>query len=148
MLNKQDVYLTVKAELGNKIKGIQQQFDELKLALQSETKSTAGDKHETGRAMAQLEQEKLSKQLLQFKKMQEGLSLINPEDQHKTIQFGSLVQTETDYFFISIPIGQITFGNDQVFCLSAMSPLGQNLVGKSTGDSVRLNQEVRITGLS
>ena len=32
-------------------------------ALQSETKSSAGDKHETGRAMLQLEMEKAGQQL-------------------------------------------------------------------------------------
>ena len=38
--------------------------------LQSESKSSAGDKHETGRAMLQLEAEKLGKQL------QESLTLL------------------------------------------------------------------------
>ena len=35
----------------------------LRESLESEQKSSAGDKHETGRAMVQLEQEKLGKQL-------------------------------------------------------------------------------------
>ena len=42
---------------------IQRTIDEIKVSLQSETKSSAGDKHETGRAMLQLEREKAGQQL-------------------------------------------------------------------------------------
>ena len=40
---------------------LEQRKNELQLALTSETKSSAGDKHETGRAMIQIEREKLGK---------------------------------------------------------------------------------------
>ena len=36
---------------------------EILAALESESKSSAGDKHETGRAMVQLEREKLGEQI-------------------------------------------------------------------------------------
>ena len=46
-------------------------------ALQSETKSSAGDKHETGRAMLQLEMEKAGQQLVGITQMQVVLSKID-----------------------------------------------------------------------
>ena len=147
MLNKQEVYDVLKDELNKKISGIQQQFDELKQALTSETKSTAGDKHETGRAMAQLEQEKLSSQLTQFMTLKDALSKVNPKAKHDTIQYGSLVETSNGYFFFSIGLGKINVNGTDVFCITATSPLGQKLLGKSKGDSIQMNQSVQILDL-
>ena len=45
-------------------------------ALQSETKSSAGDKHETGRAMLQLEIEKASQQFKAIRDMRTVLANI------------------------------------------------------------------------
>ena len=42
---------------------LEKQKEALQLALTSESKSSAGDKHETGRAMIQLEREKLGNQI-------------------------------------------------------------------------------------
>ena len=47
---------------------IRKEMDTAQQSANSETKSTAGDKHETARAMAQLEVEMLSKQLEEVNK--------------------------------------------------------------------------------
>ena len=94
MLDKRVVFAHVAAELSDKIEALQIQFDELQKALKSETKSTAGDKHETGRAMAQLEQEKLSNQLVKTTTLRNALSKVNPNQIHDVIKYGSLVKTK------------------------------------------------------
>jgi hypothetical protein len=144
MLDKQTVFEQVHVELAIKLDRLQVQFDELRKALTSETKSTAGDKHETGRAMAQLEQEKLGKQLTQTSLLRDALSKVNPSETHDTIQYGSLVQTSKGYFFFSIGLGKINVGNDDVFCMTATSPLGQKLLGKTKGNTIQLNGTVEI----
>lgn len=144
MLNKRAVYECVEKELAEKIERIQIQFDELQKSLTNETKSSAGDKHETGRAMAQLEQEKLSKALTQMTQLRSALSKVNPDEDHSVIQYGSLVQTSNGYFFFSIGLGQIEVGDAIVFCMTATSPLGQKLIGKSKGDSVQMNKTIEI----
>ena len=48
--------------VNSKLEAIHRTIEGLQNSLTSETKSTAGDKHETGRAMAQLEQEKIEKE--------------------------------------------------------------------------------------
>jgi len=62
---------------------IQRQIKELETALTSETKSSAGDKHETGRAMIQLEREKLGQQLSELEKTQQLLSKV-PKDKQQS----------------------------------------------------------------
>lgn len=139
MLNKRTVYNKVKEELEHKIHLLQLTFDDLNSAVSSDSKSTAGDKHETGRAMLHLEQEKLSKQMLQFNQLQEALGKINPNTEHSTIQFGSLIHASNGYFFLSIGIGKITLGTTNVFCLSPTTPLGQQFISKKADDNITLN---------
>ena len=68
----------------------------------NETKSTAGDKHETGRAMAQLEQEKIGSQLAEITKLKEILFRIQPEKTCSKVELGSIVESSAGIFFISI----------------------------------------------
>ena len=139
MLDKPVVYDVVKTELEKKIAQIQFSFDDLQSALSSNTKSSAGDKHETGRAMAQLEQEKLSGQLNNLITLRNALSLIDLQEKHDTIRHGSLVKTNQGIFFFSIGLGKIEVGKKSVFCLTPTTPLGQLLIGKKQGDTFDFN---------
>ncbi|MBL4862128.1 MAG: 3-oxoacyl-ACP synthase [Crocinitomicaceae bacterium] len=139
MLDKAHVYQALKKELETKISRLQIAFDDLLLALTSNTKSSAGDKHETGRAMAQLEQEKLSSQLGQLTLLKEALAKIEPDEKHESIQFGSLIKTGNGYFFLSIGLGKISLDDENIFCLTATSPMGKVLIGKSAGDTIQMN---------
>ena len=144
MLSKKEVLNAAISRVSEKLTGIQSEFDALRESLMSETKSTAGDKHETGRAMAQLEQEKLSTQLAETRKSLDGLKQIDPESEMKTVGFGSLVKTSRGYFLVSVGIGAIPVGNTSVFCITAGSPIGQLLLGKSSVDLIELNGNISI----
>jgi transcription elongation GreA/GreB family factor len=139
MLDKKRVHAKALEIVNTKFARIQHEFDALQESLFSQTKSSAGDKHETGRAMAQLEQEKLSHQLTETRKSIEGLRKINPSENHDAIGFGSLVKTDRGYFFLSVGIGQIEIESIGVFCITAGSPLGQKLLGRTSGDNIELN---------
>lgn len=139
MLNKKAVFASVQKEIQQRIATIQAAFDDLNAAVTSDTKSSAGDKHETGIAMAQLEQEKLSQQLANALELRSTLAQINPEAMHTTVQFGSLVQTSNGAFFISVGIGNIGKGGEILFCISAATPMGKILLGKKQGDSIEFN---------
>jgi len=148
MLDKHTVHHHALHSVSSKLEGIQREFDALQESLLSETKSSAGDKHETGRAMAQLEQEKLSRQLTETRKTLDGLRRIDPEKQMNTVGFGSLVQTNRGYFFVSVGIGQITVENTSIFCITAGSPLGQKILNQRAGSSVEMNGTLEILKVS
>lgn len=139
MLSKQIAFDAVQKELNERTTRIQAAFDDLKNALTSESKSSAGDKHETGRAMAQLEQEKLSNQLIQVVNLKEALSKVDPNEYHKRVQYGSLVNTSNGTFFFSVGLGKLDINGYDVFCITATTPLGQLLIGKRKGDSIKMN---------
>ncbi len=80
--------------IDERLKRAQLQIKELEDALTSETKSSAGDKHETGRAMIQLEREKLGQQLAELEKTQQLLSKVPRDRDTRTVGLGNLVITD------------------------------------------------------
>jgi transcription elongation GreA/GreB family factor len=105
----------------------------------SETKSSAGDKHETGRAMIQLEMEKAGQQLSEVNAMQEVLSKINVENRSKSICLGSLIKTDKANYFLAISTGKITIKTIDYFVVSTNSPIGSQLLGKKIGENIPFN---------
>lgn len=105
----------------------------------SATKSTAGDKHETGRAMmerelamAEAQKEKAQKQLLDIESML-GAS------RSGTVKNGSLVNTTKGRFLIGVALGKVEIDLGLCFAISQASPMGSLLFGKKEGDAVELN---------
>ena len=105
----------------------------------NESKSTVGDKHETGRAMAQLEQEKLSNQLMELERVKAFLFQINPNIKCLKVAIGSLVETNMGWYYISAGLGIIQHVGCQVFTMNIQAPLGKMLSEKIEGDIINWN---------
>lgn len=115
---------------------IQNQIREIQEALTSETKSSAGDKHETGRAMLQLEREKVGEQLAEIEKVKENLSKIDVTKSSASIGLGSVVFTSNANYFIAISAGQLNVSSELFYAISPNTPIGLLLSGKNIGDEV------------
>lgn len=105
----------------------------------SETKSSAGDKHETGRAMIQLEMEKAGQQLSEVTIMQEVLKKITIEKKSDVTCLGSLIKTTKGTYFLAISIGKIEINGVDYFAISSQSPIGKQLLGKKVGEIIHFN---------
>lgn len=112
----------------------------LQKALLSETKSSAGDKHETGRAMIQLEMEKASQQFESIHQMKKLLSKIELTTAVDIISLGSLIETDKGRYYLSISMGEVEVEGIHYYCISTNSPIGQQLLGKKIGDSIPFNK--------
>lgn len=138
-MNKPALHQHLLQLLQNKLNVLEASFAEKREDLLSESKSTAGDKHETGRAMIQLEQEKLSGQLLQVQKQRDMLLRINPEREYNTVQAGALVQTDKAMFYITAGLGQVELEGISVFAIAPTSPVAQAMLGKKASESFEFN---------
>jgi len=136
---KVKLYELCTAFVGQRIASSQKAIEHAQLAANEETKSSAGDKYETGRAMMQLEIEKQSVQLGEAMKLKQVLSLINPEKTSDTVQSGSLVVTDQGNFYISISAGKLDVEGITYFAVSPVSPIGALLMGKKSGEAIQLN---------
>ena len=134
------------------VKLIREKKDELIQAVASakesrdnDSKSSVGDKHETARALAQIEIDKLEVQLDKTLHQEKELSSIHPEKPHSQIESGSLVYTNQENYFISIGLGKIELEIGIFYCISLVSPVGKLLNGKKQGDKIHFNgREIEI----
>lgn len=124
------------SRLNERLNAVKTIINDLQQSLQSETKSSAGDKHETGRAMVQLEREKAGQQLAEIQKIQEVLAKINVENSSQVISLGSIVFTSKANYFIAISSGELKVGNQSFYAISPSTPIGQLLLGKTVGDTI------------
>ena len=114
----------------------------------SETKSSAGDKYETGRAMAQEERNRNAVQLQQALQLQGELARISPELASDAVRPGALVHTSIGRFYISISAGKLTVDGQDYFAVSAAAPVAAALAGKHAGEEVMFNgKKIRIESI-
>lgn len=111
----------------------------IETSLLSETKSSAGDKHETSRAMLQLEREKAGNQLAEINKMQAVLNRVHVDKNTTVVALGSLVYTSQLNYFIAVSAGRLEVNDQLFYAISSNSPIGKLLLGKSTDDTVVFN---------
>ncbi|HQW93537.1 MAG TPA: hypothetical protein PKY28_10580 [Ferruginibacter sp.] len=141
---KQKIYDHYLQKINDRITQLQQVLADLKESGSNETKSTAGDKHETALAMLQIEQANTRSQLQEVSDQKVKLEKIDPALSAIVIVHGSLVKTNRGYLFISIAAGKITIDHSTVIALSPQSPLGQKLMGLKAGEKAAINNTVYI----
>jgi hypothetical protein len=138
--NMKEVKLQLKkaccAYLENKISVIERAIDAAQHDANSQTKSSAGDKHETGRAMMHLEQERQARQLNAAFQNQRHLSSIDFAGPTNFTRLGSLVSTSIGKFFLAISAGTFDLNGERYMSISLDSPLGQELEDSEAGDIV------------
>jgi len=137
MINhKQAIINQIHTILNEKIESAKQAIDSAKESRDNETKSSVGDKYETSRTMVQFELEKHNIQLLKAQQQKHELSQINLQKKYNIVDFGCLVYTNQETYFISIGLGKIEIGKESIYCISLASPLGKILYHKSVGDKI------------
>jgi len=136
---KQELYKKCKDFVNNRLQTIEEVISSNQKALQSETKSSAGDKHETGRAMLQLEMEKAGQQLNVVAHMKEVLSKIDVSKTSSIVHLGSVIKTNKNNYFLSVSAGKLTVNDKDYFAISSQSPIGKLLLGKQKNDTVVWN---------
>jgi hypothetical protein len=111
----------------------------LRESASNETKSTAGDKHETALAMLQIEQENTNRQLKELLLQKLILDKINATIKPVAVTQGSLIKTNRGFFFLSIPLGKIVVEDKTIIAVSPKAPLGLKLMGAKAKDHVEIN---------
>ena len=105
----------------------------------SDTKSSAGDKHETGRAMMDQELQQLNQQREKTLRIQSELKHLTNAPCDAAAR-GAAVETDRMIYFISISFGKLPLdGAKPVYALSPVSPAAQAMLGKRAGETFEIN---------
>lgn len=139
MTLKQKIYNHYLHLVNEKVNMLQQVLADLKESGANETKSTAGDKHETALAMLQIEQANTRKQLQEILAQRTALEKINPTLSASIVVNGSLIKTNKGYLFMSTALGKTVVDDTAVIALSPQSPLGKKLMGLKINEACSMN---------
>ena len=131
-----------KNEIERRIANFEYAMMDAQASANSEDKSSAGDKYETGRAMSQIARDMNAKQLQTAKRELSNLLLINPAAAYIKAQKGALVQTSSNQIvFIANSIGVIDFDGYKIAVVSPEAPIAQALLNKCIGDEITIAQK-------
>lgn len=131
---KESIFNLIIEIIENRVETTKLAIDSAKESRDNETKSSMGDKYETGRAMIQMELEKNRVQLNKALNLKNELEQIDLQKKYNKIEFGSLVITSNGSYFISIGIGKLIVENETIYSISLASPIGKLLNNKKAGD--------------
>lgn len=122
----------------NKLNVLKVEISQAQASSNEDTKSSAGDKHETGRAMAQLEVERLSAQYETQNNLYKLISGL-PVHAMSNVQAGSLVITDKGIFYPSAAIGILKHHELSIMTLGMSAPLTQSMLSKQKGANFSFN---------
>jgi transcription elongation GreA/GreB family factor len=142
MEEKETLYKRCKEYVEERLQVIQHAMDQAQESANQESKSSAGDKYETGRAMAQLEKEKLGAQMVDALRMKQIIDSIDPVKVCDSVQIGSLVRTTNGTYYISISAGKMEISGEVYFAISLASPIAQQIRNLREGDQVNFNRQL------
>lgn len=142
---KEKIVQYLEDELSLKVKEIRGAIEAARESRDGETKSSVGDKYETGRAMVQMELEKNQAQLAKTEALLNTLQKIDCQKTHTKIEFGSLAVTDSGNYFFSIAFGEMKLDGLTLVCLSPVSPIGKAMQGHTADEKVMFqNRKIKI----
>jgi len=138
---KKELYALCINYVKSRIATAKQAIDDAQQAANEETKSSAGDKYETGREMIQQVTDRSQMQLNEANKLLITLNQINTDAISELAGPGSLVITDNGKFYIAISAGTLILNGENYFAVSIASPIGSKLKGQKAGAKFSLNDK-------
>jgi transcription elongation GreA/GreB family factor len=136
---KEQLYQQCIAYVKNRMQAAEDAFRAAEQASNDDTKSSAGDKYETGRAMMQQEKDRNTIQMNEASKLMVALNLIGTKSTSTVVEIGSLVITDNGKFYLAISAGTLVVDGVSYFAVSPVSPIGMKLKGLRVRDGFELN---------
>jgi len=106
-----------------------------------ESKSSAGDKYETSRAMGHLDRDMHARMFQQTREERKLIERIDESIIFKKGALGAFISTSMGDFFLSVSIGQVKIAEKSIMIISPQSPIGALLMGKMVGDKFNFRGE-------
>ena len=138
-MTKSQVFDALNSQLTAAVNEGERHLSSLQDALASESKSTAGDKHETGRAMIHQEMRQVNGTLQRSRlALQELTRMQSSSEPALRVASGVLVETNGPWVLVGLPLGKLDLEGTMVFGVSSEAPLAKAWIGAEPGDEVRL----------
>lgn len=136
--NKKELYLKCLDAVNEQIEKYEEEMDMIRESMDSNDMKTDYDEDNKGQLLGDFE--KYAKYLDQARQMKETLGSIDQEYHSPSVDFGSLVETDQSYYYVSVPLGAIEMDDGStVMAISTEAPIYNELRGKREGDTFTYN---------
>lgn len=137
-LNRQQLYEKCLAKVNDQIDKYNEKLTSIKESLDSIDRHN--DYDEEGKLLGEYEQ--ISNYLSVAQKRKQLLSTIDRNKYTEQVQFGSLVETKNNYYFIAGALGEVGMDDGStVYTISTEAPIYEKLEGKRKGDTFSMKDE-------
>lgn len=119
-----------------RIEQISGSLEQAREASLQETKSSAGDKYETGREMMRIQSDMQALHLYEAQDLLQRFERIDVSRLQDSVRPGAVVQTDKGLYFVAQSLGPIVLDGTEYQTISLASPLGKVLKGATVGQSV------------
>ena len=133
-MNKKQLIALIENHVDDRMATAKTAMDAAQESANDQSKSSMGDKYETSRSMGQLDRNMFAQQYESARVERIFLQRIQYQDHYQTVIPGSLVQSSTAWFFITVSLGKISFEGDDLMAISGASPIGKSLMGLKVND--------------
>ena len=149
-MNKAEVLAAVQAKISTEVATFEQQLARLQAGLAEETKSSAGDKYETGREMVAQEVNKVGQGLVLAKGHLTAVQRIDAETTMHKAGMGALVQLSNGLLvMLSTGYGAVMINDKQVQVISGDAPLAKLIWQQEAGFKFTLaGKQIEILAVS
>lgn len=134
MNRKQQLHRHCVQILQDRVQQAQEAMDAAQRDANSETKSSAGDKYETGRAMAHLDKERHTRTHASALNDLYRLQQVSVTDVCSEIEVGALVSTNRGRYYLVVGLGKVVVDGVSYQVVSPESPMGAFLLEAEVGD--------------
>jgi hypothetical protein len=141
---KKELFKACMRYVEERIHTFEQAISEAKESAEAETKSTAGDKHDTAKAMSHLEQEKNSVALMESLELKRILDTISTERIGEVVSLGSVIKTDAGNFYLAISAGKMMVGEELYIAVSPQAPLAKAFLNRKAKEEVVFNRNYKI----
>lgn len=137
--NKEELFIKCLEAVNRQIEKYQKEMDEIRESMENNDVHTDYDEDDSkGQLLNDFE--KYAEYLDNSRKMKEKLSRIDQKHYSETIEFGSVVETSENYYYISAALGKIVLDEGStVYAISTDAPIFQEMKGKKAGESFTFN---------
>ena len=111
-------------------------MESIQESIRSETKSTAGDKHDTTRELMQQERNKAAQNISHHLLAQKTIIELRNTKRSERITFGSLIETNRSWIYIGLSMGKVSYDGIDVLCVSPVSPLARAFEHKTKNETI------------
>lgn len=143
MVNKLALASFVKNAIVDRMEAAGSAMAAAQASANEESKSSAGDKYETGRAMAQNQRDLYARQYEQARQELLNLEKLGLESTPTITIPGSLVETTLGWIFISVSLGAVDFEGRKIWVVSPQSPIAQAILHKASGEPFTFQRKIQ-----